>query len=130
MKAFFRTIDPGDFSEFYITGDKNTPEKDSVVFEVDATEVYPEMVDKCYIDVTTKVTVNPDNVIFEDELLERIIGDIETEVKNIKDASNRIALEKAETWSKDHLAMIDSRVEIINGHIQKFRDVLDIIYNS
>jgi hypothetical protein len=130
MKAFIKDFETGEFGEFCITADMNTTKGNETTFDVDPTEVYPEMVTKCNMGVSTKVTVLDGDFIFEDELLEKIISDIETEAKHIKEASDNIAKEESDSRLEDHLLMIDSRVELINKHIQKFRKILDTIYGS
>lgn len=130
MKAFIKNSETGEYGEYFVTANIDTTQPDAVTFEVDPTEVYPEMIVKCDISVTSKLTVTNDNCLFEDELLSKIISDIETEVKNIKEASDNIAKEEIGNWSEDHLLMIDSRIDIINNHIRKFKEVLDTIYGS
>ena len=130
MKAFIKNFNTGEFGEFFVTADMNISDGNEITFEVDPSEVYPGMVSSCNVSAITKLTANKDDCIFEDELLEKIISDIETEVKNIKEASDNIANEEIGNWSEDHLLMIDSRIEIINENIRKFRQVLDAIYTD
>ena len=130
MKAFLKDIQTGDFGEFYITGDMNKTEGNDITFKTDAEEVYPEMVTKCDVSASVELTTSRDNVMFEDELLEKIITDIEAEAKVIKDASDNIGKETEGNWSADHLFQIDSRVDLILEHVQKFRTILETIYGE
>lgn len=128
MKVFLKDFETGEYGEYYITGDMNYRDYDhgSITFEVDAEEVYPEMVTKCDISVTTKVGVNDGSYLFEDELLDKIVKDIEDRVNAIEDVSEHLDNQDNPT-SK---AMLDSCVHNIKEHIKKFREVLDIIYDS
>lgn len=128
MKVFLKDFETGEFGEYYITGDMNYRDYDrgSITFEVDAEEVYPEMVAKCNISVTTKVDVNDGSYLFEDELLDRIVKDIEDRVRAIEDVSE--CLDKQDNPTSK--AMLGSCVHDIKEHIKKFREILDIIYGS
>lgn len=130
MKAFLKDIQTGDFGEFYITGDMDKIEGNDITFKTDAEEVYPEMVAKCDVSTSVELTTSRDNVMFEDELLEKIITDIEAEAKVIKEASDNIGKEEEGNWSADHLFQIDSRVDLILMHVQKFRTILETIYGG
>lgn len=130
MKAFFAHGMSGDFGEFYVDcePDQVTVSGDDIIIEAEAEQVYPEMVYKCDMSVSTKITAPKDTVLFEDELINKLVEDIVAEADVIKLASDNIEKEKDGDWSADHLFQIDSRVDIIKEHAKKIKDILEVIY--
>ena len=128
MKAFLKDFKTGEFGEYFVTADMNTTKDNCTTFEVDVEEVTPDMAESCDISITAKVSVNRDDYLFEDALLNRIMGFIEDEVDNIKEASDNIAKEESDSRSHDHLLRIYSRIDRIKAHIKMLYSVLDTIY--
>lgn len=130
MKAFFAHGASGDFGQFYVDCDNDKVELsgDNIIIEADAEQVYPEMVLTCDMDVSTKITAPKETVLFEDELINKLVEDIAAEADVIKLASDNIAKEEDGKWSADHLFQIDSRVDVIKEHVKKIQDILEVIY--